>query len=111
MKKIYVFQFLVILGLFLGGCASYISPPDFIPYTSYSSNPPPAYFPCSRGTYYSNQSRGYVKEFHQEPVRLRRVDNSNVVVYSNRDWWWEGNQKKWIPTGGGWYPQPGEICY
>jgi hypothetical protein len=99
-----------ILSLFLGGCVSYTPLPDFIPYTSYSS-PPRAYSNYSPPPFYSTQQGGYVRDFYEEPVRLQKADNSNVVVYSNRDWWYGGPKRGWIPTGGGWYPQPGELCY
>jgi len=92
--------------LFLGGCAYCL--PDgnvVVPYSNYSYSPPRAW--SAPVTYYNGYNVSSVRTV--EPVYLRQVDNSNVRVYSNGDWWWGGSGRGWIPTGGGWYPQPGQV--
>jgi hypothetical protein len=93
--KIFIYKLVLILGLlFWTGCVT-VPPPPYVPFKTYYTQPP------------GNQKNW------RHPIQLECIDNSNIYVYTNGNWWYSGprdmSYKGWIPTGGGWYPLPKDV--
>jgi hypothetical protein len=88
-------KIVILFYILQAGCAVYPDAPPFVPFKTYYSQPP-----------------GNMNDWPQ-PVQLECIDESNIYVYTNGAWWYSGPRRMsthgWVPTGGGWYLQPGQV--
>jgi len=88
-------RFIFLLNLlFIVGCETVPIVP-YVPFKTFYSQPP-------------GDSRNW-----KQPIQLECIDDSNIYVYTNGDWWYSGprntSTKGWVPVGGGWYPWPYQV--
>jgi hypothetical protein len=83
------------LCLLVLSCETIPVPEPYVPFKTFHTQPP-----------------GELKNWKQ-PIQLECIDNSNIYVYTNGDWWYSGprdmSTKGWVPTSGGWYPLPYQV--